>query len=45
MQLERQPLPLPELRIAGVPIDQLRFEDIELHNYKHHGFIKFEVSV
>jgi thymidylate synthase len=45
MQLERQPYPLPQLRIAGKPMDQLRFEDIELHNYKHHGFIKFEVSV
>jgi thymidylate synthase len=44
-QLKRQPLPLPQLRIASKPIDQLKFEDIELLNYKHHAFIKFEVSV
>ncbi|HTM22795.1 MAG TPA: thymidylate synthase [Kofleriaceae bacterium] len=45
MQLEREPLPLPQLRIASKPLDQLRFEDIELHGYKHHAFIKFDVSV
>jgi thymidylate synthase len=45
LQLQRQPMPLPQLRLASKPMDQMRFEDIELIGYKHHAFIKFEVSV
>ncbi|MGE5500034.1 MAG: thymidylate synthase, partial [Syntrophothermus sp.] len=44
-QLKRDPLPLPELKIAKKPIDQLKFEDFELLNYNHHERIKFEVAV
>ena len=44
-QLKREPLPLPQLKIANKPIDELVFEDFELLNYQHHEKIKFEVAV
>jgi thymidylate synthase len=44
-QLERQPFPLPKLKIAPKPFWDLKFEDFELENYQHHPFIKFEVAV
>ena len=44
-QLEREPLPLPKVRIAKRPLDKIRFEDIELVGYRHHPFIRFEVAV
>ncbi len=44
-QLKRKPLPLPELKIAKKPIDQLTFDDFELVGYEHHEPIKFEVAV
>ncbi len=44
-QLKREPLPLPKLKIAKKPIDELTFEDFELIDYKHHDKIKFEVAV
>lgn len=44
-QLKRKPLPLPQLKIANKPIDELRFEDFELINYQHQDKIKFEVAV
>jgi thymidylate synthase len=44
-QLKREPLPLPQLKIASKPIDELVFEDFELINYQHHEKIKFEVAV
>lgn len=44
-QLEREPLPLPRLEVAAVPIDDISFDDIELIGYQHHAFIKFEVAV
>lgn len=44
-QLTREPLPLPELRIAKKPIDQLQFEDFEVVGYQSHDRIKFEVAV
>jgi len=44
-QLKRKPLPLPQLKIAKKPIDELRFEDFELINYQHQDKIKFEVAV
>jgi len=44
-QLKREPLPLPTLKIANKPIDELKFEDFELINYRHHERIKFEVAV
>jgi thymidylate synthase len=44
-QLKREPLPLPKLKIAKKPIDELRFEDFELINYQYYEKIKFEVAV
>lgn len=44
-QLKREPLALPQLKIARKPIDKLKFEDFELTGYKHHDRIKFEVAV
>ena len=44
-QLLREPKPLPRLRLAHKPVDQMKFEDIEIIDYEHHPFIKFEVAV
>jgi thymidylate synthase len=44
-QLKREPLPLPQLKIANKPIDELKFEDFELLNYQYHDKISFEVAV
>lgn len=44
-QLKRTPLPLPQLKIAKKPIDELTFDDFELVNYQHLDRIKFEVAV
>ncbi len=44
-QLEREPLPLPTLRLADKKVLDQRFEDIVLENYQHHPFIKFPVAV
>lgn len=45
LQLTREPFPLPTLKIAKKPIDELTFEDFELIGYEHHPKIKFEVAV
>lgn len=45
LQLEREPLPLPKLKIAKKSIDQLTFNDFELSDYKFHDKIRFEVAV
>ncbi len=44
-QLKREPLPLPILKIARKPINELEFDDFELLNYQYHDKIKFEVAV
>ena len=44
-QLEREPHPLPRVTVAKKPLDEIRFEDIELHDYVHHPFIKFPIAV
>ena len=44
-QLEREPLPPPTVRVAKKPVDEVRFEDVELVDYQHHPFIKFPVAV
>lgn len=44
-QLKRKPLELSTLKIVKKPIDELKFEDFELSNYKSHDKIKFEVAV
>lgn len=45
LQLQREPLPLPRLKIAKKNIDELKFEDFELSDYKYHEKIRFEVAV
>ncbi len=44
-QLEREPLPLPTLRLAARPVLEQRFEDVALEGYQHHPFIKYSVAV
>jgi thymidylate synthase len=44
-QLQRQPYPLPHVTIAPKPFFDLVFEDITLHDYVHHPFIKFPIAV
>lgn len=44
-QLTREPRSLPKLTIAKKPIDDLTFEDFELHDYDPYPSIKFEVAV
>ena len=44
-QLKREPMPLPRVTVAKKPLDELTFEDIELHDYQHHPFIKFPIAV
>lgn len=45
VQLEREPLPLPQVTIARKPVLDVRYEDIELSGYQHHPFIRFQVAV
>jgi len=44
-QLKREEYPLPTLKLADKPFNELTFEDISLENYQHHPFIRFEVAV
>ena len=47
LQLTRQPLPLPQMKInPGVnSIDNFRFEDFQLINYESHPHIKGDIAV
>ena len=44
-QLKREPKPLPSLKIAKKPLDELEFEDFTLSGYEHHPPIKFPVAI
>lgn len=44
-QLTREPLALPRIRIAKKPVDEVRYDDVELVGYEHHPFIKFPIAV
>ena len=44
-QLQRTPGKLPNVTIADKPFFDLRYDDFQLHDYVHQGFIKFPVSV
>ena len=44
-QLARQPNALPRVTIADKTVDEMVFEDIVLHDYEHHPFIKFPIAV
>ena len=47
LQLTREPLPLPKLKILRKPTDifSYRFEDFEVEGYQHHAAIKAPVAV
>ncbi|MET0286953.1 MAG: thymidylate synthase [Polyangiales bacterium] len=45
LQLTREPYPLPRVTLADKPLLELGFDDIQLHDYQHHPFIKLAVSV
>jgi len=44
-QLQREPKTLPRVEIADRPLDELRFEDVSLHDYVSDPVIKFPVAV
>lgn len=44
-QLTRKPKPLPTLKIAKKPVDELTFDDFVLENYDPDPVIRFEVAV
>tara|TARA_Y100000996_G_C22543331_1_gene650806 strand:+ start:1420 stop:2235 length:816 start_codon:yes stop_codon:yes gene_type:complete len=44
-QIKRTPHNLPTLKIKDKPFWDLKFEDFDLLNYKHHPVIKFPVAV
>ncbi len=44
-QLKRTPKPLPKVTIANKKLDDITFDDIQLHDYTHHPFIKFPIAV
>ncbi|MEZ4366578.1 MAG: thymidylate synthase [Kofleriaceae bacterium] len=45
LQIEREPLPLPKLRLAKKPTLEMTFDDVALEDYMHHPFIKFPIAV
>jgi len=47
LQLTRQPLPLPTLKLnkAITDIDSFKYEDIEIEHYQYHPAIKAPVAV
>jgi thymidylate synthase len=44
-QLTRTPLPRPRVSIARKPFAEIRVDDIVLHDYQHHPFIRLPVAV
>lgn len=44
-QLQREPFPLPTVRVADKPVLEQTFDDIVLEGYQHHKFIRFKVAV
>lgn len=45
-QIQREPYQLPYVTVAQrTNIDDIKYEDIQLHNYEHHPHIKGKVSV
>ncbi len=44
-QIKRTPYNLPTLKIKDKPFWDLKFEDFDLLNYKHHPVVKFPVAV
>ena len=44
-QLKRTPKKLPRVTVAHKPLSDITFDDIQLHDYEHHSFIKFPIAV
>lgn len=44
-QLTREPLPLPRVLVANVPVFDVKFDDVLLWDYHSHPPIKFDVAV
>ena len=44
-QLKRKPHPLPQLKVAKKPFDDITIDDFELIGYEHEPFIKFDIAV
>ncbi|MCQ2604057.1 MAG: thymidylate synthase [Spirochaetia bacterium] len=44
-QLKRTPGPLPQIRIADKPFNELTYDDIQLIGYEPQDFIRFDVAV
>ena len=44
-QLTRETLPLPRVSVARKPFNELGLEDVQLHDYQHHPFIRLPVAV
>ena len=44
-QLRREPFDLPRLEVVKKPVLEVKFEDIHLHEYEHHPFIKLPIAV
>jgi len=44
-QLNREPRPLPRLVIAKKPLNELKFDDFTLEDYRPHPKIKFKVAI
>jgi thymidylate synthase len=43
-QCTREPKPRPSIEVADKPLDELAFEDIELHDYEHAPSLRFAVA-
>jgi thymidylate synthase len=48
-QIVRTPLPFPTITIPDIKtiedIEQLKFEDFKLNNYKHHESLKYDMAI
>jgi len=44
-QLEREPKPLPQVKVAQKNVLDVQYDDVELLNYEHDAFIKFPIAV
>jgi len=44
-QLTREPLRLARVTVARKPFTELQLEDLVLHDYQHHPFIRLPVAV
>lgn len=45
LQMEREPFPLPTIKISQKPIFDIQFEDIQIIGYQSHGSLRGRVAV